>query len=97
MLESVFDVPDAFRLDNTTLLKALSLEGGSGTVGAARTLLRTAVAALLNSAHPDVDYPRTTAQVIAAVNSALAGGNRATMLNVATALDADNTLGCPLS
>lgn len=90
-------MPDAFRLDTTSLLKALNFEGSSGTIGAARTLLRTAVAALLNSAHPDVDYPRTAARVIAAVNTALASGNRATMVNVAAALDTDNDLGCPLS
>jgi len=96
-LESVFDVPDSFGLDNVTLLQALSFNGGSGTSGAVRILLRAAVAALLNSAHPDVDYPRTTADVIAAVNAALASNNRSTMLSLATALDADNNLGCPLN
>ena len=80
-----------------TLLQALSFKGGSGTLGAAQTLLRAAVAALLNSAHPDVDYPRTTAEVIADVNAALASQDRSTMLNLATALDADNNLGCPLN
>jgi hypothetical protein len=55
------------------------------------------VAALLNSAHPDVDYPRTTSSVIADVNAALASNNRTTMLNLASALDRDNNLGCPLN
>jgi hypothetical protein len=31
------------------------------------------------------------------VNAALASGNRATMLDLASQLDADNNLGCPLS
>ena len=92
-LESVFDVPNSLGLDNATLLQALSFTGGSGTKGAAQTLFRAAVAALLNSAHPNIDYPRTTAQVIADVNAALASGNRATMLTLAAALDADNNLG----
>ena len=90
-------MPDCFGLDNVTLLQALSFNGGSGTSGAVRILLRAAVAALLNSAHPDVDYPRTTAEVIADVNAALAINNRSTMLNLATELDNDNNLGCPLN
>jgi hypothetical protein len=96
-LESVFDVPDGFGLDNRTLRQALSFGGGSGTTGAARILLRAAVAAMLNSAHPDVNYPRTTAEVIADVNAALASGNRTVMLDLAAELDADNNLGCPLN
>jgi hypothetical protein len=90
-------VPNSFGLDNRTLLEALSFRGGSGTTAAARILLRAAVAALLNSAHPDIDYPRTTAEVIADVNAALASGNRSVMLALALELDADNNLGCPLN
>jgi hypothetical protein len=93
----VFDVPDSLGFDNTTLVQALNFGGGSGTSGAAQILLRAAVAALLNSAHPTVDYPATTANVIAAVNAALASNNRATMLALATAMDASNNLGCPLN
>ena len=96
-LESVFDVPNSLGLDNVSLLAALSLPGGSGVQGGAQILLRAAVAALLNAAHPGVDYPRTTASIIADVNAALASGSRSTMLALATALDADNNLGCPLN
>jgi hypothetical protein len=96
-LESVFNIPDSLGLDNVTLQQGLSLKGGSGIQGASQILLRAAVAALLNSAHPDVDYPRTTASVIADVNAALASGNRSTILNLASALDADNNRGCPLN
>jgi len=96
-LESVFDVPDSYGLDNSTLLQALSFEGGSGTTAAARILLRAAVAALLNSASPDVDYPLSTAQVIAQVNAALASNDRATMLALAAQLDQYNNMGCPLN
>ena len=66
-------------------------------MGAARILLRAAVAALLNAAHPHLDYPRTAAEVISAVNAALASNNRSTMLTLATALDNDNQLGCNLN
>jgi hypothetical protein len=96
-LESVFDVPDSFGLDTNTLLQALNFGGGSGATGSARILLRAAVASLLNSAHPDVDYPRTTAEVITDVNAALASNDRNTMLALASELDDDNNLGCPLN
>src|SRR5918997_1453974 len=95
-LEAVFNVPDAFGLDSTTLLEALSFGGGNGSEGAARILLRASVAALLNASHSDVSFPRSPADVIAAVNTALASGDRATMLTLAGELDADNNLGCPL-
>jgi hypothetical protein len=95
-LESVFNVPDSFGLDNHSLVQALQFNGGSGNKGAAQTLLRAAVAALLNSANSNVDYPLTTDQVIAAVNAALTG-NRNAMLTLAAQLDSYNNLGCPLN
>ena len=94
-LESVFDVPDSYGLDNFTLVQALSFQGGSGTTGAARILLRAAVAALLNAS--SVDYPLTTAEVISMVNAALASGDRSTMLALASQLDKYNNYGCPLN
>jgi hypothetical protein len=95
-LESVFNVPDSFGLDNHSLVQALQFNGGSGNKGAAQTLLRAAVAALLNSANSNVDYPLTTDQVIEAVNAALTG-NRNAMLTLAAQLDSYNNLGCPLN
>jgi hypothetical protein len=80
-----------------TLAGALNYQGGSGTRGAARILLRAAVAALLNAASPDVDYPLTTTEVINQVNAALASNNRDTMLALASTLDSNNNLGCPLN
>jgi hypothetical protein len=84
-------------LASSTLLDALRFKGGSTITEAKQILLRQAVAALLNAAHPGVAYPRTTAQVTAAVNAALASNDRNTILELASALDADNNLGCPLS
>jgi hypothetical protein len=91
-LESVFDVPDSLGLDNATLLDALNFGGGSGVAGAARTLLRQAVAAVLNARHPSVDYPRASSAVVSSVNAALAGGNRTTIQSLKDALDRDNNL-----
>jgi hypothetical protein len=80
-----------------TLLQALEFGGGDDVSGATQILLRAAVAALLNSANPTVEYPRSPASIIADVNAAIAGGDRAAILTLASALDGDNNLGCPLS
>jgi hypothetical protein len=95
---SVFTGASAFpSLAGKTLLQTLQGGGGSGLEGAAKILLRAAVAALLNAGHSGVDYPRTTAEILADTNSALTSGNRDTMLSLATELDNDNNLGCPLN
>jgi hypothetical protein len=95
---SVFSGASAFpSLASQTLLQSLQGGGGPGTLGAAKILLRAAVAALLNAAHSGVDYPRTSAQIIADVNAALTSNDRDAMLALASALDRDNNLGCPLS
>lgn len=85
------DAPD------TSLLTALSFQGGPGVDGGKRILLKQAVAALLNSASGGVDYPLTTAQVTSQVIAALATGDREIMLSLATTLDAYNNQGCPLN
>jgi hypothetical protein len=82
---------------SAALLDALSFQGGSGVEGGVGNLLRAATASLLNSSHPGVDFPRTSPQVTSAVNAALASGNRDQMLDLASALDADNNSGCPLN
>ena len=78
---------------NDSLLDALLYPGGPDPAGGARILLKQAVAALLNSASGF--YPLTTAQVIGMVNSALATGNRSTMVTLASSLQELNRLGCP--
>jgi hypothetical protein len=95
-LESVFDVPDEYGLDNKTFLQALKFNGGPGQIASARILLRAAVAGLLNAASPDVDYVLSEAEIIARVNVALESGRNA-MLTLAAELDMYNNLGCPLN
>ncbi len=95
-LESVFNVPDSLGIDNDTLMDALEYGGGPGTLGMAKNLLRQAVAALLNSAHPDINYSMSTSQVISQVNAALASGSRSTMETLKNKLDMFNSLGCPI-
>jgi hypothetical protein len=81
---------------STSLMDALALKGGSTVQAAKDILLRNAVAALLDAAHPGVSYPLSTAAVISQVNAALASNDRATILALESQLDAYNNLGCPL-
>lgn len=91
---SVFDVPADFsKLASATLLQALSFGGGSKLEGVAGTLLRAGVAALLNAAHPAVNYSLSETEVITRVNGALASKDRNAMLSLATELDGYNNLG----
>ena len=97
VLNTVFVFPAGLSgLGTSTLSQALGFGGGSGVEGGAQILLRAAVAALLNASHSGVSYPDSASAVIAAVNSALASGSRDTMISLASRLDAQNNLGCPL-
>ncbi len=100
-VKDVFTIPGCLSscspLGDATLLEALSFGGGKTDCDAARLLVHHAVAALLNAGHSGVNYPRTTADIISDVNSALASCDRGTMLDLKDELDADNNLGCPLN
>ena len=78
---------------SATLLEALSFKGGAGIEGAARILLRTAVAALLNVEHPLINY-QFVGDLFGAVNGALSSGDRDIMLDLKDNLDYFNNLGC---
>ena len=79
----------------TTLLEALSFQGGPTVQDAKNILLRQAAAAYLNSL--SIAYAFTTAEVVNMVNDALATGDRDTILDVKDVLDAANNGGCPLN
>jgi hypothetical protein len=96
-LSSVFNTaPVGANLDGNgtvdSMLDALNFKGGSGITGAARTLLRQAVAGLLNCTQGSINYPLTKQQLESAVNAALASNNRNTMLALANQLDGYNNL-----
>ncbi|MHB1483330.1 MAG: DUF7507 domain-containing protein [Saccharofermentanales bacterium] len=94
LVGDVFDIPAALNeLADDTLMEALNYKGGSGAIGAARNLLRQAVAALLNASHPDVDYAMTEAEIIDAVNDALASLDRDIMNMLKDQLDMYNNAG----
>jgi hypothetical protein len=95
-LAGVFDVPPA--LSGHDLLDALKYKGGKGELGAARILLRAAVAGILNYEYlgidnPEFEYPMTLNEIVSQVNSALASGDRDIMLDLKDVLDDHNNLG----
>jgi hypothetical protein len=92
-------------LTGLTLEQALAGGGGPGVAGAELILARAATAAFLNAAHDGLGYPWRRFStgldgrppLVATVVAALESGDRAAMLELASRLDADNNLGCPLS
>jgi hypothetical protein len=93
---SVFNIPNTLNdLSSDTLLQALQYKGGNNNYGAARILLRSAVAALLNDVHPSIDYPWTSSKIIQEVNKAL-NDDRTAMLELKDILDGYNNLGAEL-
>jgi hypothetical protein len=93
-LNSVFTISGP--LAKSTFLEALWFGGGTDLAGAQRILMRAAVAGLLNSAHPDIAYPKSSQQVIDLVNAAIASNNRDAILAAAGTLDTLNNLGCTI-
>jgi hypothetical protein len=81
---------------NHTLSDALAFGGGNGVNGAKSILLRAAVAAALNAAHPGIEYALSLSDLIDEVEAALAGGQRKAMLALAGELDAFNDGSCVL-
>jgi len=82
---------------NDTLLNGLNYKGGSGIDGGKRILLKQAVAALLNAASGDVNYPLSLSEVQQYVTFALNSGDRDVMVALAGTLDAYNNQGCTLN
>jgi len=96
----VFGVPITIDLGkknpnpNPTLLEALKAKGGiDEEMKIYDALARHAVAALLNAAHPDVDYPMTEADIIAEVKNAIENGIMDAAESLKNDLDALNNLG----
>ena len=81
---------NAFDCD-ITLMQALWLEGGE-----LDALAREAVAALLNAAHPGVDYPLTPGEVIQKVQQAIVAEVYESTKNELEEYNAYAISGCPL-
>jgi hypothetical protein len=87
-LASVFLHTDEYSsLKGINLLQALQLNGGG-----VNALMRQAVAALLNSSNPLVNYPISTADVISKTNAALASHDPTQLSALQALFEADNSL-----
>ena len=95
VLNDVFPAVSEYSLSGDTLMDALRYKGGKGELGAARILLRAAVAAVLNAEHAVINYPMTYMEIVTAVNNALLSHDRDTMIDLATDIDNNNNLGTP--
>jgi hypothetical protein len=87
--DDVFGVGPDMKLINA--LSAKKKDVGSGPEAA---LIRHAVAALLNAAHPDVAYAETEAGVIGMVQDAYSSGD---FEGIKDQLESWNEAGCPLN
>jgi hypothetical protein len=93
LVGSVFLVNGSGVDGSATLLQALDWSSGNTLVAAKQKMVRQAVAALLNAAHPDVEYPLTEAQIKAEVNTLLQSNSRDAVNAYANLLDGYNNLG----
>jgi hypothetical protein len=100
LADAGFIIPDGAMTDNDkrpvysddTLLDALNYKGGDGLSGMAQTLLRAAVAAVLNAAHDNITYPLTETEIFDQVNTALPQ-DRMSMEDLKDELDMYNNYG----
>lgn len=88
--DSMTDNPKRPVFSDDTLLEALNYKGGENLSGMAQTLLRAATAAILNAAHPEINYPLMVADIINQVNAALASEERTVMEELKNELDTYN-------
>jgi len=96
LVGNVFYLPYADLADDT-LLQALRYGGGNELEGAAKILLRQAVAALLNASNPSVQYRFPINVVLYRTNKALASYDREIMIQQSAYFEAYNEIGCPLN
>lgn len=92
MIGDIFELPVELDSLDVSLLDALKFGGGDDVIGMARILLRAAVAALLNDANGEIEYPYE-GDIIGDVNSALASLDRDTMEDLKDMFDEANNLG----
>lgn len=87
---------DYGEVGEASLRTALRFRPGDGLLGVAKELVRAAAAALLNSVHASLEYPRTRTRVIIDVNDALLSRDAVRMLNLTAELEKANAAECPL-
>lgn len=96
-LGDVFDNASLYGLANYTMFDALGWSSGNTLTEKAQKLLSQATAAVLNAAHPNIDYPISEEDLIGEVNDALGSYNEDTIENLKDILDHNNNLGADIS
>lgn len=84
------------KVGEATLRTALRFQEQAGLLGAAKSLVRQGVAALLNATHAKLEFAYTRAAVINQVGEALRSGDEAAIRALAATLRAANEGECPL-
>ena len=99
-----WDFPDSLAAyESMTLVEALEAKGDTRLEGAVQKLIRAAATSWLNAA-VEIPFPYRRTSVgfgglpplLTLINDALNSGDRATIVSLASELDAANSLGCPL-
>ncbi|HYQ83939.1 MAG TPA: hypothetical protein VEP28_08040, partial [Rubrobacter sp.] len=93
-LQDVFSESARYGIGKMTLRGALRFRSESGSLGAAKALVRDGTAALLNATHPQLEYPYPRSQVIVLVDGALRSGDVVRMGELAGLLRKANGAGC---
>lgn len=98
-LRDVFVTDPVTLIPDDTFLEALNYGGGPGVDGATQILLRAAVAALLNSTSPDVDFAVSAGHIINTTIDRIESQGRHSILVRAAYFDGLNNGpgGCPLN
>lgn len=79
-----------------TLRTALRFQDTGGLLGAAKSLVREGSAAVLNGAHPKLEYLLTRTQAITRINDTLRSGDEAAIRALSDELKEANGAKCPL-
>jgi hypothetical protein len=96
-VRNVFQSAVAYgKVGDATLRTALRFQDQPGLLGAAKTLVKQGVGALLNATQGELEFPYTRAEVINQVGEVLQSGDEARIRAFAAALKTANEAGCPL-
>jgi hypothetical protein len=98
ILNEVFSFPaDISEVGLLTFIQAMEFtDNGGGLIGKTKILMVQAVPAILNAAHPDVNYPFSLDEVITETNAALASLDPVIIEDLKNLFDQYNNLGSDL-
>lgn len=96
-VRNVFQPAVAYgKAGDATLRTALRFQDQTGLLGAAKSLIKQGVGALLNATHGDLEFPYTRGEVINQVGETLRSRDEARIRAFAAELKTANETSCPL-